>query len=152
MDMKDHGPTRGELVRPLLLGGAVLLEGGAVLSVILNTQFFAFGTLYPNMVSGAVFLLPSVVGLLARRWEVGVVLAVLPFWITTFVYLVAFGSIFNVDLFQLGVLAGRVAGMAALLGALGFFGALIRRIFTGRKLAYLGASQDRSQDRSQGRS
>jgi hypothetical protein len=60
-----------------------------------------------------------------------VVLAVLPFWITAFVYLVAFGSIFNIDHFQLGVLAGRIAGMIVLLGALGFFGALIRRIITG---------------------
>jgi hypothetical protein len=129
--IKTAGLKTAELIRLVLLGAAVLLEGGAVLSIVLNTQFFALGTLYPNVVSGALFLLPSIVGLLARRWEVGVVLAVLPFWITAFVYLVAFGSLFNIDLFQLGVLAGRVAGMAVLLGALGFFGALIRRIITG---------------------
>jgi hypothetical protein len=138
MDLKDQVLKVGELVRLWILGAVVLLEGGAVLSVVLNTQFFALGAIYPNVVSGAFFLLPSVVGLLARRWEVGVVLAVLPFWITAFVYLVAFGSIFNIDLFQLGVLAGRVSGMAVLLGALGFFGALIRRIFTGQ--AHLSAS------------
>jgi hypothetical protein len=131
MHLKDQVMKTTELIRLLLLGATVLLEGGAILSVVLNTQFFALGTLYPNVVSGALFLLPSIVGLLARRWEVGVVLAVLPFWITTLVYLVAFGFIFNIDLFQLGVLAGRVAGMVVLLGALGFFGALIRRIITG---------------------
>ncbi len=43
-----------------------------------------------------------------------------------------------------GLLAGRVAGMAVLLGALGFFGALIRRILVGREVARLGASLDRS--------
>jgi len=131
MHLKDQVMKTAELIRLSMLGAVVLLEGGAVLSIVLNTQFFALGTLYPNVASGALFLLPSIVGLLARRWEVGVVLAVLPFWITTLVYLVAFGSIFNVDLFQLGVLAGRVAGMVVLLGALGFFGALIRRIITG---------------------
>ncbi len=56
-------------------------------------------------------------------------LAALPWWVTSVIYLAEFGAVWNIDLFQLGVLAGRVAGMVVLLFALALFGWAIRRIF-----------------------
>ena len=72
---------RSELVRLMLLGLVVVLESLAVLSVVLHTQLFPSGSIYPNIISVAVFVLPALVGLLARRIETAVLLAVLPFWL-----------------------------------------------------------------------
>jgi hypothetical protein len=117
-----------EQLRLIGLGVAVLLEGLAVLSVVLNSRFFSLGEFYPNVISVALFVLPSAIGVLSRRLEVALLLATLPWWVTSVVYLAEFGAVWNIDLFQLGVLAGRVAGMAILLGILSLFGWLIRRI------------------------
>ena len=69
---------RSELVRLILLGVVVVLESLAVLSVVLRAQLFPAGSVYPNIISVAVFVLPALVGLLSRRLEAAVLLAVLP--------------------------------------------------------------------------
>jgi len=124
---------RGELYRLIALNLAVLLEGTALLSIILRIGLLPIGTVYGNIVSVAVFVLPTVVGLLARRFEVAILLAVLPFWLIAVVYLARYAPPWNVDLFSLGPLAGRVAAATFLLGGLGFLGWLLRRALFGAK-------------------
>jgi hypothetical protein len=119
----------GELLRLGGLGLAVLLEGAAILSIVLNSEFLVTGKFYPNVVSVLLFIMPTVIGLLSKRLVTALVLAALPWWVTSVIYLAEFGTIFNVDLFQLGVLAGRVAGMVVLLFALALFGWAIRAVF-----------------------
>lgn len=131
--------SRGDTLRIAGLGLAVVLEGAALLSVLLHTEFFVLGTFYPGLISLSVFVLPSIVGLLARRLEVAIVLALLPFWITAVVYLATRAPAWGVDLVQLGVLTERVAATSILLGALGAFGWLIRRIITGGAASSLRA-------------
>jgi hypothetical protein len=131
--------SRGELYRLIGIGVAVLLEGVAILSVALGTEFFTLGTIYPNIISVSLFLLPSIIGLLARRLEAAVLLTTLPWWITSVIYLAEFGAVWNIDLLQLGVLAGRVAAMAILLGFLGIFGWLVRRLLTHRTVTSIKA-------------
>ena len=120
---------RGELLRLLALGAAVLLEGAAILSVVLNSEFLATGKFYPNVISVLLFVMPTVIGLLSARLVTALALSALPWWVTSVIYLAEFGAVWNIDLFQLGVLAGRVAGMIVLLFALALFGWAIRRIF-----------------------
>lgn len=127
---------QGELTRLIALSATVLLEGFAVLSVVLQVAFFPLG-IYPNIVSVAVFVLPSLVGLLSRRLEVAILLAVLPFWTMAVVYLAIFKPVWDLDLFQLGVLASRVASLTILLGGLGTLGWLVRRIFFGKTVSAL---------------
>jgi hypothetical protein len=91
------------------------------------------GTVYGNIVSVAVFVLPTVIGLLARRFEAAILLAVLPFWLIAVVYLARYAPPWNLDLFSLGPLAGRVAAATFLLGGLGFLGWLLRRALFGAK-------------------
>lgn len=120
---------RTELVRLIVLGIAVLLEGAAILSVVLNSEFLVTGKFYPNVISVLLFVMPTLIGLLSKRLVTALALSALPWWITSLIYLAEFGAIWNIDLFQLGVLAGRVAGMIVLLFALALFGWAIRRIF-----------------------
>jgi hypothetical protein len=120
---------RGELLRVLALGIAVLLEGAAILSVVLNSEYLVTGKYYPNVISVLLFVMPTVIGLLSARLVTSLVLSALPWWITSVIYLAEFGAVWNIDLFQLGVLAGRVAGMIVLLFALSLFGWAIRRTF-----------------------
>lgn len=124
---------RGELTRLLALGVIVVLESLAVLSVVLHAQFFPSGSVYPNIISVAVFVLPALVGLLSRRIESAVLLAVLPFWLMGVIYLAVYAPVWNVDLFSLGVLVSRVAGATVFLGSFGVLGWLVRRVFVGRK-------------------
>lgn len=120
---------RPELLRLLVLGLAVLLEGLAILSVVLNSEFLVTGKFYPNAISVLLFVMPTIIGLFSKRLVTALVLSALPWWITSLIYLAEFGAVWNIDLFQLGVLAGRVAGMIVLLFALALFGWAIRRIF-----------------------
>lgn len=124
---------RGELYRLIAINLAVLLEGAALLSIILRIGLLPIGTVYGNIVSVAVFVLPTVIGLLARRFEAAILLAVLPFWLIAVVYLARYAPPWNVDLFSLGPLAGRVADATLLLGGLGFLGWLLRRALFGAK-------------------
>lgn len=126
---------RAALWQLIALAVAVLLESFAVISIVLRTSFLPLGPIYPNLVSVAVFVLPVVVGVLSRRLEIAVLLAVLPFWALSVVYLAVFAPLWYVDLFQIGVLAERVAGATILLGSLGLFGWLLRRVIPGLKTA-----------------
>ncbi len=120
---------RNDVIRLVALGLLVILEGFAVISTVLNIVFVPLGTVYPNIASVTILALPVVIGLIARRGEVAGVLTVLPFFVLALVYTAVYAPVWNIDLFQLGTLAGRVAGAAFLLGGLGAFGWLIRRIF-----------------------
>lgn len=122
--------TRGwQLFRLIGLGGLVLLEGLALISTLLNLVFLPLGPIYPNVASVAVFILPAIVGLFSRRMEVAIVLAVTPFFVLALVYTTVYAPVWNIDLFQLGELARRVAGGLFLLGGLGAFGWMVRNIF-----------------------
>jgi len=119
----------GELLRLAGLGAAALLEGAAILSIILNSEFLVTGKFYPNVISVLLFVMPTVIGLLSGRLVTALALAALPWWVTSVIYLAEVGAVWNIDIFQLGVLAGRVAGMIVLLFALALFGWAIRAIF-----------------------
>lgn len=124
---------RSDLFRLIVLGVVVVLESLAVLSVVLRAQLFPAGSIYPNIISVAVFVLPALVGLLSRRIEAAVLLAVLPFWLMGLFYLAVYAPVWNIDLFSLGVLVSRVAGATVFLGSFGVLGWLARRIFFGGK-------------------
>lgn len=126
---------RGDILRLSGLGVAVLLEGGAVVSAVLRSAALPLGVFYPNFISVAVFVLPTIVGLLARRLEAALLLAVLPFYALALVYVTIYSPIWNVDLFQLGVLASRVGGSSVLLAALGAVGWLVQRLLRGKGIA-----------------
>ncbi|PWT73048.1 MAG: hypothetical protein C5B60_08655 [Chloroflexi bacterium] len=132
--MRNLNAGRSDAIRLIVLGALVLLEGLAVVSTALNIVFLPTGTVYPNIASVSILILPVVIGLLSQRFEVSIVLTVLPFFVLVIVYSAIYAPVWNSDLFQLGVLAGRVAGVAILLGGLGWFGWLLRRIFL-RQLA-----------------
>jgi hypothetical protein len=117
---------RNDLPRLIALVVAVLLESLVLPSVILNIALFP-GQIYANVASVAVFVLPSLVGLLSKRIEVALVLSVLPFWVLSAVYLAGNAPVWNVDLVALGVLVQRAANATLMLGLLGAFGWLVRR-------------------------
>ncbi|MGH2504390.1 MAG: hypothetical protein ACRDID_17935 [Ktedonobacterales bacterium] len=127
--LKTTAFQRDDILRLVALGALVIIEGLAVVSTVLNLVFVPVGVIYPNIVSVAILILPALVGLVARRLEVAIVLAVTPFFVLALVYTTIFAPVWNIDLFQLGVLAGRVASTAFLLGGLGAFGWMIRKIF-----------------------
>lgn len=127
--MRNLTTGQSDIIRLIVLGVLVILEGLAMVSTVLNIVFLPFGVVYPNIASAAILILPVLVGLVAQRFEVAIVLTVLPLFVLAVVYTVAFAPVWNIDLFQLGVLAGRVAGALFLLGGLGYFGWLLRRIF-----------------------
>ena len=136
--LKSATIERNDTVRLIALGALAVVEGLAVISTSLNLVFLPLGTLYPNIASVSILIIPVIIGLLAKRFEVAIVLAALPFLMLVIVYTAVFAPVWNIDLYQLGVLAQRVAGGAFLLGGLGFFGWLVRRIFrreTGMKVA-----------------
>ncbi|HEX8995845.1 MAG TPA: hypothetical protein VF812_07430 [Ktedonobacterales bacterium] len=126
------GITNGDLLRLIVLGVLVIIEGLAVVSVVLNLVFIPINpitTIYPNIASVSLLILPVIIGAIARRIEVAIVLTATPFFVLALVYTTVFAPVWNIDLFQLGTLAGRVASALLLLGGLGAFGWLIRRIF-----------------------
>lgn len=124
-----------DLPRLTLLAAAVVLEAIVVLSAVLQTAFLPLGDAYARVISLAVFVLPTLVGLLSQRFEAAIVLAVLPFWTTVLIYVGVYAPIYNTDLVQLGALIGPVAGSSFMLGGLGLFGWLIRRASMGAKAA-----------------
>jgi hypothetical protein len=121
--------SSSDLVRYVFLGLVVVLEGLAVLSAVLHIAFLPFPTVYPELDSLLVLLLPLIVGFMSQRLEVAIMLAVGPFVVLALVYAVVYAPVWQIDLVQLGVLASRVAGMLYLLGGLGAIGWLVRRVF-----------------------
>jgi hypothetical protein len=133
--MRNLQTDRSDTIRLVSLGVLVLLEGFMVVSVALNVVFLPLGTIYPNIASVTILVLPVAIGLLSQRFEVAIVLTVLPFFVLALVYSTVYAPVWNIDLFQLGILAGRVAGVTFLLGGLGWFGWLLRRIFLKRAIS-----------------
>ena len=127
--MRNLTKGQSDIIRLIVLGVLVILEGLALVSTVLNIVFLPFGVVYPSFASVAILILPVLVGLVSQRFEVAIVLTVLPLLVLAVVYTAAFAPVWNIDLFQLGVLAGRVAGGLFLLSGLGYFGWLLRRIF-----------------------
>lgn len=117
--------------RLIALWAAVIVESFAVLSVALHIELLPLGTLYPNLASVAVFLLPSLVGLLSRRLTAALLLAALPYWALAVVYLTLQRPLWDIDLFAIGALAQRAAGVSVLLLTLGLAGWLLRRVIPG---------------------
>ncbi|MGE5335027.1 MAG: hypothetical protein ACM3N4_10040 [Nitrososphaerota archaeon] len=127
--MRNLKTGQNDTIRLIALGVLVILEGLALISTMLNLVFLPLGVFYPNVVSVAILILPMIIGLISHRVEVAIVLSVLPFIVLAVVYTTRYAPVWNIDLFQLGVLAGRVSGGLFLLGGMGFLGWLLRRIF-----------------------
>lgn len=117
------------IFRLIGLGGLVILEGLAMVSTMLNIVFLPIGPAYPNIASVAVLILPAIVGAFSRRLDAAIVLAVTPFFVLALVYTTIYAPVWNIDLFQLGELARRVAGAMFLFGGLGAFGWMVRNLF-----------------------
>lgn len=128
---------RNDVLRLITLAAVIVLEGFAVLSVILNIAFLPLATIYPSVVSVAVLVLPSLVGLLTRRLEAAILLALLPFWVLAVVYSAVYTPVWTLDLLQVGVLVNRVAGASFLVAGLAVIGWLLRRVLFGETISAL---------------
>lgn len=137
--MRNLTTDKNDIFRLIVLGVLVILEGLAMLSTMLNIVLLPLGVAYPSVTSVAILILPIIIGVVAQRFEVAIVLTVLPFIILAVIYTTIYAPVWNIDLFQLGTLAGRVAGAAFLLGGLGYFGWLLRRIFVRAATSKAGA-------------
>jgi hypothetical protein len=122
----------GEIARVIGLVVADLIEAVAILSVALRAEFLPLGAAYPAIVSAVVILIPTVVGLLSRRWEAAMVVAVLPFWVMGVVYQIVFTPVWNLDLLSIGNVLTPFVAVSAFAVGLGYLGWLLRRIFLGR--------------------
>ena len=129
---------QGQLIRLIALGVVVVLEGVVLLSAVLHVQILPLpGNIYPGVISAAAFVLPPVVGLLARRLEAALLLAALPFWALGVVYLTVRAPVWYLDLVQIGVLVERVASTSVLLFALSILGWLLQRVLRGNTVSAL---------------
>ncbi len=126
-------PSQGEIARLFAVAVVILLESGALLSVALRVAFVPLGTAYPAVVSGAVILLPSLVGLLSRRWEAAILLGVLPFWVMGVVYQIVFVPVWNLDLLSIGNVLSPFVTVSAFAVGLSYIGWVLRRILFGRQ-------------------
>lgn len=127
--IKRANLSRNDTIRLIALGALVVLEGLMVFSTALNIVFVPIGGAYPNIASVSILILPVLIGLFSKRVQVAVVLTVLPFFVLAVVYTAIYAPVWNIDLFQLGTLSERVAGAEFLLGGLGAFGWMLRRVF-----------------------
>jgi len=124
--------SQGDIVRIGALGVSVILESLAILSVVLHNALLPLGTIYPNVVSVAAIVLPSLVGLLSRRLTVALLLAIAPFWSLGIVYTAIIAQpLWTFDLFSIGALVQRAAGTSVQLLVLGLLGWLVRRLLPG---------------------
>lgn len=126
---------RNDVLRLISLAAVVILEGFAMLSVVEKIAFLPLATIYPNVISLAVLLLPILVGLLTQRFEVAVLLALLPFLVLAAVYSTIYTPLWTLDLLQVGVLVGRVAGVSYVVGGLAIVGWLLRRVIVGKTIS-----------------
>jgi hypothetical protein len=117
---------QNDIVHAVILAIVVILEAVALLSVVLRSALTP--TVYPNIASVAVYLLPGVVGLFARRLESAILLAELPFVVLVAVYLAVTATPYIVDLTTLGLFAGRIAAPMFLFGGMAALGWLLRRV------------------------
>ena len=126
---------QNDVLRLIALAAVILLEGFAMLSVVLKIAFLPLATVYPNVLSVAILLLPILVGLLTRRFEAAILLALLPFLVLVVVYSSIYTPVWTLDLLQIGVLLGRVAGVSYVVSGLAFVGWLLRRIIVGKTIS-----------------
>ena len=77
--MRNLTTGQNDIIRLVALGALVVLEGLAVVSTVLNVVFLPLGTIYPNIASVSILILPIIIGLVSQRLEVAIVLTVLPF-------------------------------------------------------------------------
>ncbi len=123
---------QNEVIRLSVLGLLIVLEGAALVSVILHISLLPLPeSIYAPVVSVAVFVLPTAVGLFSRRLEAALLLAVLPFWVLAVVYLGLRSSVWSLDLVNIGILIERVASASVLLFILSALGWLLRRVIPG---------------------
>jgi hypothetical protein len=131
---------QGRPIRLIVLGVVVVLEGIVLLSAVLQVQILPLpDTLYPRVISVAVFVLPSVVGLLTQRLEAALLLAALPFWVLGIVYLAVRSPVWYLDLVQIGILVERVASTTVLLFLVSLLGWLVQRVLRGNTVSALQA-------------
>lgn len=120
--------SRSDILRISVLGLLVIIEGAVIASAALNLVFLQAGSVYPNIASIAILILPLLIGGLSKQWEIAIVASTLPYLVLIAIYTSVYAPVFNIDLYNLGVLAGRVAGGGFLFGGLGYLGLLLRRI------------------------
>jgi hypothetical protein len=126
---------QNDVLRLISLAALIILEGFAILSVVLNIAFLPLSTIYPNVISVAVLVLPFLIGLLTQRFEAAVLLALLPFLVLVVVYSAIYAPVWTLDLLQVGVLVGRVAGVSYVVAGLAIVGWLLRRIVHNRTIS-----------------
>lgn len=132
-----NNTDRGDLIRLIGLGLTIVLEAFVLLSVLLNVEPIP-GELYQRVSSVAIFVLPSIIGLLCKRIEGAILLAILPFWVLAVIYLFRSAPVWNINLLTLGVLAERVASVSVLLAFLSILGWLLRRVLIRQPIFALG--------------
>ena len=134
--------ARATLVKQLLL--AVQIAAGMLQTLLLVISFVPasfsvrlgwssadgpFPTSTAPLVTVVFYLLPFVMGVLARRWEAAVFGATSPAWLAIFVYLVGTSSHNGIFDFIKNAQPSYLVGTLELFAALGFFGWLTRRTF-----------------------
>lgn len=120
--------SRGDILRVSLLTLLVIIEGAVIASAALNLVFLQAGSFYPNIASIGILILPLLIGGFSKNWEIAIVAATLPYLVLIAIYTSVYAPVFNIDLYALGQLAGRVAGGGFLFGGLGYFGLLLRHV------------------------
>src|SRR5260370_7181461 len=90
-----------DVIRLGAVGVLVVLEGLVMVSTVLNIVLLPLGTVYPNIASVAILVLPVIIGALSLRVEVAVVLTVLPFFFLAVVYPAPFPPAPNTHLLSL---------------------------------------------------
>ena len=125
---KSARAGNSDILRMSVLLLLVIIEGAVIASAALNVVFLQAGSLYPNLASIAILVLPLLIGGFSKQWEIAVVAATAPYLVLIIVYTAVYAPVFNIDLYQLGVLAGRVAGGGFLFGGLGALGLILRHV------------------------
>ena len=146
---RPSAPTRNpslktKIAKPLRLG--VQISAGIIQTLLLVISFVpasfsvrlgwsASDGPFPTSTAPAVtiifYLLPFVIGVLARRWEVAIFGATSPAWAAILVYLVGTSSHNGIFNFIQNAQPSYLVGTLELFAALGFFGWLTQRTFFG---------------------
>jgi len=137
-------PAKPWLVRNLHLlgiGALVIIQAGLLIisflpaRVVLNLGWSASNGPFPASTAPAVtavfYLLPFIIGLLARKWELALFAATLPAWLAVGIFSMG-ESIVNGSFFFLkNNEPNYLVGTIELFAALGFFGWLAHRVVAG---------------------
>lgn len=90
-------------------------------------------------VTALFYLLPFVIGVLARRWELALFGATAPVWLAVFIYSVGASSRDGIFYFLRNNEPNYLVGTVELFAALGFFGWLTYRVVRGDRVAHTDA-------------